>query len=302
MLKGKIIKFDSQPIRLDTFLAGKLNHFSRNQLKELIKSGKALVEGKKVKPSYILDKPCKVKIILPKEPKNSKEFEKNIIYEDKHIIVFSKPYGLLVHPLSPAWERFPEAVYLGRKNLAALIISSKKVPIKKVERAGLLHRLDSDTSGVMVIAKSCDAQKNLLSQFRERKVCKVYKAICGGNIPASEGVIDIPVGRLTGGKIKAGPFGRYAVTRYKVLKQTKEYAFLKLIPLTGRTNQLRAHLAWLGCPIIGDKSYNGKPYKRLMLHAESLTFTHPQTGKKITFKINLPKEFATCWKDFKKSF
>jgi 23S rRNA pseudouridine1911/1915/1917 synthase len=147
----------------------------------------------------------------------------------------------------------------------------------------------------VVIAKTLSAQSNLIRQFKERKVRKVYKAVCSGNIAGSEGLIDVPVGRPAGGRIRAGAFGRLAITRYKILKKTERYFFVKLMPETGRTNQLRVHMAWLGCPILGDITYKAKPWERVMLHAESLAFIHPATNKKITFKVPCPKEFSVCW-------
>jgi 23S rRNA pseudouridine1911/1915/1917 synthase len=303
MKNKEILQFDEDEIiRLDSFLASRLSQLSRSYIKQVIKKGDVSVDGKIKKPSFILDKPCKIEISFNKTSPAKKEFEKNIIYEDKHLIIFCKPAGLLMHPKSPAWEQNPEIACLDEQTVVSMLVTArrKEVLSKGVVRCGLVHRLDRGTSGVMVIAKTAAAQENISNQFKDRLVDKTYTAVCSGNIETDKGIIDTPIGRVAGGKIKASPVGRPSVTEYKILKRAKDYVWVKLHPKTGRTNQLRVHMSWLKCPILGDDVYNGKPYDRLMLHAETLTFKHPVGNKKVNFKCQCPKEFTDFWKKLKK--
>ena len=163
-------------------------------------------------------------------------------------------------------------------------------------RAGLVHRLDRETSGVMVVAKTQEFQAEMVALFSNREVHKTYHSIACGEVPDNEGTIDVPIGRVAGGKIKASDVGREAVTDYKVLERKNGFTYIELYPRTGRTNQLRVHLSWLGYPVLGDWLYRGATADRLMLHARRIEFNHPLTGKKLKFEAPVPNDFLAAWK------
>jgi len=285
-------------MRLDAFLARALDGCPRVLCKELVKSGAVLVNGKPAKPSYMLCGGDAVVAELAAPKPDAARFRAMILSEDRHITAISKPAGLLAHPLSPAWESSPDLAFSGEVTLAALILSAyPKLPQDGVSRAGLVHRLDRETSGVMLIAKTVPAQENLLAQFRHRETEKTYLCIARGAVKDDAGVIDVPIGRITGGKLKASHIGRDAVTEYRVLERKTGKTLLELRPRTGRTNQLRVHMAWLGHPVMGDNAYgkdNAAP--RLMLHSRSIEFAHPHTGRKTLAKAPVPQDFEAYWR------
>ena len=166
---------------------------------------------------------------------------------------------------------------------------------------GLVHRLDRDTSGLMLVAKTPEAQEALQIQFRERLVEKVYIGVVGG-VPAKKtGSIDAPIGRASGfKKIKVWEYGRAALTDFKVTEKTGKHAMLEVYPRTGRTNQIRIHLEFIGHPIVGDRLYAGERAARLMLHSREITFLHPSKNKKMTLSVELPEDFRQEWAKIKK--
>ena len=203
---------------------------------------------------------------------------------------------MLVHPQSPVWEEHPEAVFSSEETLVSVILAnSPKGFDASMPRAGLVHRLDRETSGVMLVAKNAEFQAEMVALFANRDVHKTYHAIACGEVPDDEGTIDVPIGRVAGGKIKASDVGREAVTDYKVLERKNGFTYIELYPRTGRTNQLRVHLSWLGYPVLGDWLYRGATADRLMLHARRIEFKHPLTGKKLMFEAPVPPDFLAAW-------
>lgn len=175
---------------------------------------------------------------------------------------------------------------------------------------GLVHRLDRGTSGVMLVAKTPRSQEKLLAQFRERKIEKTYTGVVHGELEKDSGIIEAPTGRIDGSKkIIVSGIGRYAATEFKVILRKKGYTLLELYPKTGRTNQIRVHLLWIGHPVVGDLLYHGKPRKqssaseglekvpasRLMLHSKKIVFVHPATGRKTSVESPLPEDFKKEW-------
>ena len=220
-----------------------------------------------------------------------------IIYDGKDFFVLIKPAGMLVHPQSPVWEEHPEAVFSTEETLVSVILANPPKGFDtSMPRAGLVHRLDRETSGVMVVAKTQEFQAEMVALFSNREVHKTYHSIACGEVPDNEGTIDVPIGRVAGGKIKASDVGREAVTDYKVLERKNGFTYIELYPRTGRTNQLRVHLSWLGYPGLGDWLYRGATADRLMLHARRIEFNHPLTGKKLKFEAPVPNDFLAAWK------
>ena len=291
--------FEGKEQRLDIFLTEHCENYSRSLIQNLIKGGGVSVNGKQKKPSWLLQDGDIIEITWP-EVSSNLDLKSLIIAESKDFFVINKPAGVLVHPQSSAWEDNPEVLNNTEETLVTAILKAKIKNFENPPRAGLVHRLDRETSGIMLIAKNEDFQLAVSEMFAERQMHKTYNAICCGNIPDDEGIIDVPIGRVSGGKIKASPLGRSAVTQYKVIKRAGGFCFTELYPKTGRTNQLRVHMSWLGYPVLGDWLYKGATAPRLMLHARKLEFKHPFTGRKLSFEALPPQDFMAAWQKAEK--
>lgn len=293
--KRKIV-FEGYSKRLDVFVADELENLSRSLVQKLIKDGHVTVNGKSVKPSWPLTEGETVEITLPQAASRT-SLADLVIHDGKDFFVLIKPAGMLVHPQSPVWEEHPEAVFSAEETLVSVILANPPKGFdKEMPRAGLVHRLDRETSGVMIVAKTPEFQAEMISLFANRQVHKTYHAIACGEVPNDEGTIDVPIGRVAGGKIKASDVGREAITDYKVLERKNGFTYIELYPRTGRTNQLRVHLNWLDYPVLGDWLYRGATAERLMLHARRIEFNHPLTGKKLKFEAPVPPDFLAAWK------
>lgn len=295
MPETKTIIFDGYTRRLDVFVTDELPDLSRSIVQKMIKDGKVTVNGKIVKPSWPLTRGETVVITLPQAhaQRNLKDF---IIHDGKDFFVLIKPAGMLVHPQSPIWEENPETVFSTEETLVSIILANPPKGFdSSMPRAGLVHRLDRETSGVMVVAKTPQFQEEMVSLFANREVHKTYHSIACGEVPDDKGTIDVPIGRVAGGKIKASEVGREAITDYKVLERKNGFTYIELYPRTGRTNQLRVHLNWLGYPVLGDWLYKGATAERLMLHARKIEFKHPLNGKKLCFEAPVPQDFLDAW-------
>ena len=296
MQENKKIVFEGYSRRLDIFAADELADFSRAIVQKMIKDGKITVNGKRVKPSWPLTPGEVVEIEMP-APEAKTKLSDLIIHDGKDFFVLIKPAGMLVHPQSPVWEEHPEAVFSTEETLVSVILANPPKGFDtSMPRAGLVHRLDRETSGVMVVAKTQEFQAEMAALFSNREGHKTYHSIACGEAPANEGTIDVPIGRVAGGKIKASDVGRETVTDYKVLERKNGFTYIELYPRTGRTNQLRVHLSWLGYPVLGDWLYRGATADRLMLHARRIEFNHPLTGKKLKFEAPVPNDFLAAWK------
>ena len=295
MAETKKIIFDGYSRRLDVFVSDELENLSRSLVQKLIKDGHVTVNGKKVKPSWPLTAGETVEITLPQAASKVK-LKDLIIHDGKDFFALIKPAGMLVHPQSPVWEEHPETVFSSEETLVSVILANPPKGFDtSMPRAGLVHRLDRETSGVMVVAKTQEFQAEMVSLFSNREVHKTYHSIACGEVPDDEGTIDVPIGRVAGGKIKASDVGREAVTGYKVLERKNGFTYIELYPKTGRTNQLRVHLSWLGYPVLGDWLYKGATADRLMLHARRIEFKHPLTGKVLKFEAPVPQDFLDAW-------
>lgn len=223
--------------------------------------------------------------------------EPQIIFQDIHLLVLDKPTEWVVNDADTTKHL---------KTVQGWLEKNFKYPISKSKelRSGIVHRLDKPTSGVLLVAKTKDVMESLQAQFKARTVQKIYLALVHGRVVEKEGVVDVSVGRLPWNKRKFGivPGGREAETKYTVeesyKKDDKEYTLLSCFPKTGRTHQIRIHLKHLGHPIVGDKMYAGRKTwrhdnkwcPRLFLHAREITIKHPESGKKVTFKSQIPIE------------
>ncbi|WP_424245879.1 23S rRNA pseudouridine1911/1915/1917 synthase [Elusimicrobium posterum] len=292
--------FDAEiPSRLDLFVAEQAPDYSRSLIQNLIKKGSVTVNGKERKPAHMLEAGDEVTVTWPGVTKQT-NLADIIIFEDKNMFVINKPSGMLVHPQSPVWEENPAAAFIGDETLVSMILANPPKNFEKgINRAGLVHRLDRDTSGVMIIAKNTKMQEALVEMFTNREMHKTYQAIVCGVVKDDLGIINVPIGRLAGGKIKASELGREAITEYKVLERKENSTLMQLHPITGRTNQLRVHMSWLGYPVLGDWLYEGAQAARLMLHAKEVSFEHPFNNKKTKFSVLPPADFKKAWKELK---
>jgi len=280
--------------RIDVFLTDKLkdNH-SRTFIQRLILNKDILLNGRAVKPNQKLNLSDTIQVTVPESAAhqiNPEDIKLKVIYEDDDILVIDKPSGLVVHP---------GAGNLSGTLVNALLAHTRNLSAVNPQRPGIVHRLDKGTSGVMVVAKNNLAHLKLIKQFSTHRIKKKYIAIVKGKVECDEGIIDLPIGRHKRDfKRQAVSFvnARPAVTNYKVLRRFGDYAtLLELNPQTGRTHQLRVHLAHLGHPILGDSKYGtaAQPdFPRLALHALELGIFHPQTKKFLSFSSELPAEFT----------
>lgn len=258
-----------EKVRLDILMSGIFKSYNRSTLQKFIEYGFVTVDGKMVKKANAKFEPgVEIDLKIPQVMKNA-DLKPKVIYEDDQVLVLNKPAGLLS------------------------MAKGEYCPENTLEHYGLLvHRLDRDTSGVVIMAKDEKTQTFLKKQFQDRKAHKVYYAVVLGQLKLKEARIDLPLARdlKRPTTFKVDPNGKPAETFYKVIKENEQYSLLELKPTTGRTHQLRVHLKYLGHPILGDEVYGKGKAARLYLHAKELEITLPG-GKRATFEAPLPGEF-----------
>ncbi|PIS47651.1 MAG: RNA pseudouridine synthase [Elusimicrobia bacterium CG08_land_8_20_14_0_20_51_18] len=296
------IPFTGESKRLDSFLKSVYPDYSREFVKKIIHSGAVKVNGKAAKPALELREKDLVEISGAGQDDTGLKLKDMTVYEDKSILVINKPAGLLVHPTDSNWTRDLKSLEIFKDTLAALLHSEMADKYGEgVERLGIIHRLDRETSGVMIIAKTKKAQDDLLVQFRERTVNKTYLGAVHGAIKNDFFTINAPIGRESGDKrLKVWEYGRESLTEIRLLKTNGKYSHLEISPKTGRTNQIRVHLSYIKNPVVGDMIYSKSPFERLMLHAFKTRFTHPETGKTMEFKMEPDKDFKRLVKELLK--
>ena len=288
--KGKeyyLAKLQKTTKRLDTYLYEHYKEISRSRWQKYIKNSRVSINGKTITtPSYEIDDKAIIDIKLPEEKKFEKE-KLDILYLDDNVIVINKPAGILTHAKGAESDEFTVADFFKRYSTYAL----------DTNRAGIVHRLDRDTSGVIIGARNNETANLLKKQFAKRLTKKTYIAITTGIPKLEKARIDLPIARnpKKPATFKVSSNGKVAITDYKVLKTNENYALIELMPKTGRTHQLRVHLNYINCPILGDKVYGAKKADRMYLHAEKLEITIPNKGR-ITFEAKLPKEFKNIFK------
>jgi 23S rRNA pseudouridine1911/1915/1917 synthase len=299
-MSSHVVPNEAAGQRLDQFLRSELPEHSRAFLQKLIEQRNVLINGQPGKPSYRVRVGDQISVkIPPPRPLETEpeEIPLEILYEDADVIVVNKPAGLVVHPAAGNYEHTLVNALLHhcRGQLAG---------IGGVERPGIVHRLDKGTSGCIVVAKTDAAHQSLVAQFKSRSVKKIYRAVCRGKFDRLSGRIETVIGRSVRDRKKMSARvarGRPALTEYRVLKQFDEFALVELTLHTGRTHQIRVHMAHIGHPIIGDTTYGGSqspitghcsPFSvaRPLLHAYKLGFTHPRSGEFMEFEAPTPAD------------
>lgn len=277
-------------VRLDQYVAMYWPEFSRSQWQKYIEAGYVKVNGNvEVSPKSQLGEDDEVSVDLPSAPDYS-EHSLPVIYEDDNVLVVNKPTGVLTHSKGAVNEEFTVAEF----------VRSRTTDAADTNRPGIVHRLDRDTSGVIITAKNSETKSMLQKQFQDRRAKKTYLAIVDGELKHPEANIDLPIERnpKKPATHRVGAGGKSAFTAYKVLANNGRYSVVELKPTTGRTHQLRVHLEYVGHPIVGDPLYGGSqsPLGRLCLHAKSLEITIP-VGDRRTFEAEVPEDFAKLMKD-----
>ena len=285
-----IIGDKDRGLRLDRFLASSLpKDVSRSFVQNLIKKGNVLVNGAGSKAHHLSVVGDIIEVVIP-EPVapavKSEDLPIDIIYEDGDLLVVYKPAGMVVHPAPGNYEG----------TLVGALMHHCKDKLSAMGgpfRPGIVHRLDKDTSGLLVVAKNDASHRHLAGQFKEHSIKRIYVALVKGAMQFDNGVIDLPIGRSSRDRKKMGVKfvdSRDAVTRYKVLKRLNGYTLIELSLGTGRTHQIRVHMSYLGNPILGDVKYGAKGIvETLALHAKTLGFVHPRTLKYMEFDSEVPE-------------
>lgn len=285
----KYEKFNRQ--RLDAFLASEFKEYSRSYFQKLLENKGVFVDGKNVAASYKLKSGDEIKIIFSKEEKTEgilpQKIPLQIIYEDSDILALNKQSGIVTHPSygHPDGSLLNGLVYYAKGKF----------------KIYLVHRLDKDTTGLILFAKNEKAKISLSKQFQKRAVKKFYYAAASGIITENAGIIEAPLGRsLQNRKIMAvSPLAKKAaISEFKVIKRKENYTLLEIRIITGRTHQIRGHLKYINHPVLGDREYggyemlNGKPLPRQILHSHKIIFTHPSTCKTIEIEAKLPQDIC----------
>ena len=285
--------------RFDVALAEMLPDYSRSKISSWIKNGDAVINEKIFKPKDKVNGNEVVTLVISQKETNNWVPEKiplDIVFEDDAIIIINKPFGLVTHPGAGNWSGTLANALLGYD-----------AHLLKLDRSGIVHRLDKNTSGLMVVAKNSKSQKYLVEQLQTHSVEREYSAIVYGNM-ISGGTVNEPIGRDSKDRIKQTVLsnGKEAVTHYRVIDRYKNHTHVKAILETGRTHQIRVHLSHIGHPLIGDPLYGGRVrfpkkanqelkdtlrgFDRHALHSKKLTLIHPESGESMTWKIDLPED------------
>ncbi len=287
--------------RIDAFLAANLQDVTRSWLQKLIEAGNVSVEGRdKLAKNYKLRAGDRLTVELP-EPETldvlPEDIPLDIVYEDEHLLVVNKPAGMVVHPAV--------GNYTGTLVNAVMFHCGDQLSsINGVVRPGIVHRIDKDTSGLLVIAKTDAAHRGLAEQFAVHSIKRAYRAVVYNNIKEDDGRVDAPIGRNPKDRLKmavvSADKGRRAVTNYHVIDRSGKFTYVECRLETGRTHQIRVHMAYIGHPLLGDPLYG--PRKGMagvngqVLHAKELGFVHPITGEYMEFDSELPPEFEKALK------
>jgi 23S rRNA pseudouridine1911/1915/1917 synthase len=282
MKKILTITDDDGVVRVDKHLANFFPEYSRAALSKLFTLNLIKLNGEPIQPGHKLRPGTEIEYDLGPLQQKPEVIQLPILYEDKDVIVVNKPAGIISHARGKFWQEASVASFI-RDRISGM----------NGERGGIVHRLDRATSGVMICAKNEDTLKFLQKQFQDRKVIKKYIAITSRCPKTSKAVIDAPIGRNVKDPKRFHVLvdGKSAQTTYEVIDESKNRYKILLLPHTGRTHQLRIHLAYINCPIIGDELYGGDSNERLLLHAYELTIVLPG-GQKKTFTAKLPEGFA----------
>ena len=290
---------ENQQMRLDKYLAEQFPEQTRSYLQKLIKEGQVLVNGKTVKSGYQLSKGDEVSVTIP-EPKEldvePQKMELDIVYEDEDVILINKPKGMVVHP-APGHTTdtlVNGLLYHCKDNLSG---------INGVARPGIVHRIDRDTTGILIVCKNDMSHNSIAAQLKEHSINRRYRALVHGNLKEDTGTVEGPIGRHPVDRKKMAineRNGKPAVTHYTVLERFGNYTLIECKLETGRTHQIRVHMTSIGHPLVGDEVYGPAkcPFKLQgqCLHAMVLGFVHPRTGEYMEFSADLPEYFEDLLK------
>ena len=305
------VSAENEGERLDTFLASHIEGWSRARLQRLIEVADVLVNGRVVKSSYKLRLNDEIEVELTPPPSTSfapENIPLDVVYEDDELIVVNKPAGIVVHPAA--------GVMSGTLANALAFHFQQLSTSGGVVRPGIVHRLDKGTSGLMVVAKTEAAHEDLADQFRDREIFKSYVALVHGQVEKRTGQIDQPIARDRGNRTRMAVVrgGRPSLSIYRVRKRFERFTLLNVELKTGRTHQIRVHLAWLKHPVVGDEAYGTGRDKtipdhqlrsaianlgRQFLHAEQLGFRHPKTKEEMRFTVSIPPELQAVLDEIK---
>ena len=283
-------------LRVDKALATILKDESRSHLLKLIEDGCVFVNGQSVKPSYKVQKDDVIEIDFP-DPESldlkAQDLNLNIVYEDSYVAVINKPKGMVVHPGAGVNENtLVNGLLYELDDLST---------INGVYRPGIVHRIDKDTSGLLMIAKNDVASKSLTEQLKEHKCNRIYHALVHGVIMEDRGRINAPIARSKDDrkKMAVDKNGKNAITNFRVLKRFKDYTYIECKLETGRTHQIRVHLAYINHPLVGDPTYGRRKTEEggQFLHAKTIGFFHPETGKWMEFDSEIPEYFMEFMKN-----
>jgi len=293
-----IIEPEDSGERIDTFLGKAIDNVSRSYIQKLIKDGHVQINGQTLKKKNVrLDEDMEVSIHVP-EPEILKvepeDIPVEVVYEDECLMIVNKPQGMVVHPAPGNYSgTLVNALMYHAENLSS---------INGVIRPGIVHRIDKDTSGVLMIAKDNQAHNSLAAQLKEKTTKRVYVAVVHGRMGKDEGTVHAPIARHPKDRLRMAVVqgGKDAVTHYKVIQRFKNYTLVELRLETGRTHQIRVHMTHIGHPLLGDPVYGKKQgkikYEGQMLHAKMLGFEHPRTGEYMEFDSELPEYFQIIMK------
>ncbi|EGL38902.1 pseudouridine synthase, RluA family [Parvimonas sp. oral taxon 110 str. F0139] len=277
-------------IRCDVFLSEKISNLSRTSIQKLIKEKLVFVNGKNIKPNVILEIGDEITVSIPDKKEITlvaEDIALDIVYEDDYIIIINKPRNMVVHP----------AAGNEAHTLVNALLNHCKLSMINSERPGIVHRLDKDTTGLIVCAKDDETHLKLVEMFSNREINKKYLAICNGSFSKENGFIDKPIGRDEKDRKKMSvksKSGKEALTEYNILTSNLKYSLVDVTLHTGRTHQIRVHFSSLNHPIVGDKTYGNKNEKikanGQMLHSYYLEFLHPITEENLSFTV-LPDDY-----------
>lgn len=302
-----IVPNQKKPERIDTFLTGSIANISRTRVQQLIQIDMILVNGETIKPSFIVSGSEKIDITLPRPQKTevlAQNIPLDILYEDKFLIVINKPAGMVVHPAIGNRD--------GTLVNALLYYCTDLSGVNGVIRPGIVHRLDKDTSGILVAAKDDVSHRYLSNQFSDRTILRDYMALVWGHLKKKSGTIETFYGRSPKNRKKMAvlPEGKVAITNYSVIEEISLLSLVRLRLATGRTHQIRVHMAHLGHPVFSDYTYGGRNrrlgsldtsdrniaafyldcLRRQALHAKTLGFIHPESKKEMNFECQMPED------------
>ncbi|MCC7233097.1 MAG: RluA family pseudouridine synthase [Bacteroidia bacterium] len=318
-----IIDKGQQPLRIDRFLMNRIENTSRNKIQKACDAGSILVNGKKARPSYKVKPGDQVQVVLPEPVREieliPQDLPVEIVYEDDDLVVVNKAAGMVVHP---AFGNYTGTL------MNALVFHFSNLPVRdgRLERPGLVHRIDKNTSGLLVIAKTDKAMAHLAKEFFERTIERKYSALVWGDFMENEGTITGNLGRSQKDRkimevYPEGDQGKHAITHYKVIERFNYVTLVECKLETGRTHQIRAHMKYAGHPLFNDETYGGdrilkgtvfSKYKQFVencfeliprqaLHAQTLGFIHPSSGKKMFFEAPWPDDFRSVlekWRNY----